>query len=258
MRANPPRQDPRQAAAEVRRKAVEEVKRRFGWRSGVVLWLVRKLQESMAAREGSKGAMVAMMLPMRKLVLEVGRRLVEAGHLDAAGQVLQLSLSDLVCWFAGQWDGRGAGALTLDRAQRRVCWLAEAAPEVITEEPDGRIAPPAPALESTTADGWDGIAISPGSATGWARIVTTPTEAAHLGQGDILVAPSTDPGWTPLFLRAAAIVMETGGYLSHGAIVAREFGIPAVANVPGVLASLKDGETVTVNGTAGRITRGGR
>ena len=80
-------------------------------------------------------------------------------------------------------------------------------------------------------------------------------EAERLMEGDVLVAPSTDPGWTPLFLRASALVMETGGYLSHGAIVAREFGIPAVANVPGILAALKDGETIRVDGSAGRVAR---
>ena len=74
-------------------------------------------------------------------------------------------------------------------------------------------------------------------------------------QGDILVAPSTDPGWTPLFLRASAIVMETGGFLSHGAIVAREYGIPAVANVPGILKALEDGELITVDGSGDRVIR---
>ncbi|MBL4777634.1 MAG: pyruvate, water dikinase [Ralstonia sp.] len=73
--------------------------------------------------------------------------------------------------------------------------------------------------------------------------------------GDILVAPSTDPGWTPLFLKAGALVMETGGYLSHGAIVAREFGIPAVVNVPGIRAQLKDGETIRVDGNTGTVSR---
>ncbi|WP_296360324.1 PEP-utilizing enzyme, partial [Ralstonia sp.] len=76
-----------------------------------------------------------------------------------------------------------------------------------------------------------------------------------LQAGDILVAPSTDPGWTPLFLKAGALVMETGGYLSHGAIVAREFGIPAVVNVPGIRAQLKDGETIRVDGNTGTVSR---
>ncbi|MEW6318984.1 MAG: PEP-utilizing enzyme, partial [Pseudomonadota bacterium] len=64
-----------------------------------------------------------------------------------------------------------------------------------------------------------------------------------------------DPAWTPLFLKAGALVMETGGYLSHGAIVAREFGIPAVVNVPGIRAQLKDGETIRVDGNPGTVSR---
>ena len=71
------------------------------------------------------------------------------------------------------------------------------------------------------------------------------------------MAPSTDPGWTPLFLRASGLVMEVGGYLSHGAIVAREYGIPAVVNVPGVVTLLRDGEVLTVDGGTGRVGREG-
>ena len=73
--------------------------------------------------------------------------------------------------------------------------------------------------------------------------------------GEILVAPSTDPAWTPLFLKAGGLVMETGGYLSHGAIVAREFGIPAVVNIPGILMQLEEGETIEVDGDHGKVRR---
>ena len=73
--------------------------------------------------------------------------------------------------------------------------------------------------------------------------------------GDVLVAPSTDPGWTPLFLRAKAVVMEVGGYISHGAIVAREYGIPAVVNVGEVMKTLHDGEQLTVDGDEGKVYR---
>jgi pyruvate,water dikinase len=73
--------------------------------------------------------------------------------------------------------------------------------------------------------------------------------------GAILVAPSTDPSWTPLFLKAGALVMETGGYISHGAIVAREFGIPAVVNLPGILARIRTGDVLEVDGTRGIVRR---
>ena len=73
--------------------------------------------------------------------------------------------------------------------------------------------------------------------------------------GAVLVAPSTDPAWTPL--RASALVMEAGGYLSHGAIVAREFGIPALASVPGILDAVADGDLLDVDAGAGRSAGGG-
>ena len=101
-----------------------------------------------------------------------------------------------------------------------------------------------------------GIGVAAGRASGRARLIRHPGENTRLQAGDVLVAPSTDPGWTPLFLRANALVMEVGGYLSHGAIVAREYGIPAVVNVPGVMKALKDGEHLTVDGDEGKVYRG--
>ena len=76
---------------------------------------------------------------------------------------------------------------------------------------------------------------------------------AHLEPGEILVAPSTDPGWTPLFLTAGGLVMEMGGPNSHGAVVAREYGIPAVVGVADATGRLRTGETVTVDGAAGVV-----
>ncbi len=78
-------------------------------------------------------------------------------------------------------------------------------------------------------------------------------EGEKLRAGDVLVAPSTDPAWTPLFLRASAIVMGAGGSLSHGSIVAREYGIPAVANIPGVMKIIKDNQLITVDGGEGKV-----
>jgi pyruvate,water dikinase len=72
-------------------------------------------------------------------------------------------------------------------------------------------------------------------------------------KGDILVAYTTDPGWTPLFVNAAAIVLEVGGVLQHGAVVAREYGKPCVVGIDRVVSSLADGDTVEVDGTAGTV-----
>jgi pyruvate,water dikinase len=76
---------------------------------------------------------------------------------------------------------------------------------------------------------------------------------AHLAPGEILVAPSTDPGWTPLFLTAGGLVMEMGGSNSHGAVVAREYGIPAVVGVPNATQLIKDGDRIEVHGAEGWV-----
>ena len=101
---------------------------------------------------------------------------------------------------------------------------------------------------------WQGDAVSAGVATGTARIVFNPREIADLGSDYVLVCPSTDPGWTPLFINARALVVERGGVLSHGAIVARDFGIPAVV-CPGATTFLRTGERIRIDGSSGKIIR---
>ena len=98
-----------------------------------------------------------------------------------------------------------------------------------------------------------GSPASAGVVTSRARVVLDPV-GAHLEPGEILVAPSTDPGWTPLFLTAGGLVMEMGGSNSHGAVVAREYGIPAVVGVPDATTRIASGLLVTVDGAAGSVT----
>lgn len=141
----------------------------------------------------------------------------------------------------------------LDRAGgRRVRWQALQrldVPEVVDSEDLDRFGYP-PEFEA--ADRLEGAAIAPGSADGPARIVLDPREAGDLGEGYVLVCPSTDPGWAPLLACARALVVERGGVLSHGAIVARDFGIPAVA-CPGATRRIRDGATVRVDGSRGQV-----
>ena len=86
-----------------------------------------------------------------------------------------------------------------------------------------------------------------------ARLIWNLSEASRLSTGDILVTQGTDPGWTPVFPLVSGLVLEVGGQLSHGAIVAREYGIPAVINVPGALHFIQDGQTIEVDGSCGRV-----
>ena len=98
-----------------------------------------------------------------------------------------------------------------------------------------------------------GTAASAGTVSGVARVVLDPIGARVL-PGEILVAPSTDPGWTPLFLTAAGLVMEMGGAMSHGAVVAREYGIPAVVGVADATQRIRPGQRLTLDGASGTVT----
>jgi pyruvate,water dikinase len=98
-----------------------------------------------------------------------------------------------------------------------------------------------------------GVGAAAGRVTGRARVVHDPA-TAHIEPGEILVAATTDPGWTPLFLTAAALVTETGAIMAHGPTVAREYGIPAVISVPGATVRIVTGQVITVDGAAGTVT----
>ena len=109
------------------------------------------------------------------------------------------------------------------------------------------------AFESEPAGGMlRGSPVSPGVAEGRARIVFDPHDA-HLQPGDILVCPGTDPSWTPLFLAAGGLVTEVGGMMTHGSVVAREYGIPAVVGVQRATQRLQDGQRIRVNGSTGEV-----
>ncbi|MGV9770663.1 PEP/pyruvate-binding domain-containing protein [Streptosporangium sp. NPDC003464] len=119
-------------------------------------------------------------------------------------------------------------------------------------------APPPPASPSSASDtpaaALTGTPGSHGTVTGTARIVRGPGDFARVHPGDILVCPFTDPAWTPLLRIAAGVITETGGVLSHAAIVAREHAIPAVLGVPNATSRLRDGTVITIDGTTGTVT----
>ena len=97
-----------------------------------------------------------------------------------------------------------------------------------------------------------GTGVSPGLVRGPVKILNDPFEKEVLA-GDVLVAVTTDPGWTPLFINAAAVLLEIGGELQHGALVAREYGKPCVAGISDVTTRLCDGQMVEVDGTSGTV-----
>ena len=135
--------------------------------------------------------------------------------------------------------------------KRRLQLLRIDVPDVIFSDALDEIGKP-PHIEAK--DEMKGFGVSAGVATGKARALLDPTHARITDKDYVLVCPSTDPAWTPLFLHAVALVMERGGMLSHGAVVAREYGIPAVVNVAGATKLFRDGQRVRVDGSRGTVS----
>jgi pyruvate,water dikinase len=257
---SPPARPPQEAAWAARAAAEAEVARHTFFLRPVVAWLAARAREGAALREAGKSTLVALYEPMRYALLEIGRRLARAGLLWTPSDVFFLTWMDVQTYLRGEWDGRGAPALVADRRARAEAWEVESPPDFLVVDAEGRPAAlpavavsPLPLAAAAGTGGLAGIAASAGRASGPARVLRHPGEGHRLRAGDVLVAPSTDPGWTPLFLRASALAVEVGGYLSHGAIVAREYGLPAVVNVPGLLDAVRDGQRLTVDGNAGRV-----
>ena len=220
--------------------------------------LLARTRLGAALRENAKSGAAAAVDGVRRFCLEIGRRLRAAGRLARADGVFHLGLVEVEAFLDGSWDGGGADRLVEDRVARLAAQQALDLPGVIEghDEPSPPAPPPPPATPPGAASGveWQGVAAAPGVAAGLACVLRDPRDGTGMARGDVLVAPSTDPGWTPLFLRASAVVMETGGYLSHGAVVARELGLPAVVNVPDAMRRIAAGDQLRVDGDRGRVS----
>jgi rifampicin phosphotransferase len=212
--------------------------------------------DRLALRERTKAAVLELGGHVRRVHLECGRRLVAAGVLDEPGDVDLLAVAELrqaLHGLALEGSARGEGGLSVTPAQlaRRRRWLdrygqQSGLPLHFTGGDD--LPDTATATEGTSLiKGW---AASPGCYTG--DTVVVHRADAELPVGAVLVADATDPSWSPLFMRAGAIVLNRGGPLSHAAILARELGVPAVMNVADATVRL-DGVTVTVDGDAGEV-----
>lgn len=214
------------------------------------MW-VRQARKGAEMREMARSVLIKSYEPSRLILQDIGRRLVDRGILNEKTDVYHCTLPEIIDILAGHWDGTGLKILVKDRKRIREELSGLEPPDVIIDET------PQPPAQHHDVHGvvLSGLGVAAGRAFGSARLIRHPGENKKLLAGDVLVAPSTDPGWTPMFLRAKAVVMEVGGYLSHGAIVAREYGIPAVVNVPGVMKTLKDGEQLTVDGDEGKVYR---
>ena len=148
-------------------------------------------------------------------------------------------------------DGDDFGDIIATRRTKRELMLQIEIPDVIFSDSLEQIGAP---VSIDAAERYTGVGVSAGVATGKARVLLTPSDVHPSDRDYILVCPSTDPAWTPLFFHAAGLVMERGGLLSHGAVVAREYGVPAVANIPNATQRIADGQELQVDGNKGIVS----
>jgi pyruvate,water dikinase len=209
---------------------------------------------------------------VRRAALEVGRRLAKGGQLPHLDDVFHLSPGEAE---AALRDGRDCHDIVARAKGERAWVLAHPGPIAYGKDPgpppsldslpaearlvneaflwavEQILAPGSPGRDST--DAISGIAASSGSYTGPVRIIRDEAEFDRLRAGDVLVCPVTSPVWSVLFPSIGALVTDTGGTLSHPAIIAREYGVPAVVNTGRGTSALRDGQVVTVDGSAGIV-----
>jgi phosphohistidine swiveling domain-containing protein len=224
---------------------------RFGWLKAFVMTVTaRRMRALSGLRESPKFTAMTMLGTVRVGLLASGRELAARGILDTPDDIFFLHLDELKSLAAGESrDWRSAVherrlAYAREARRRRVPRLLLTDGRAFFGGTDGG----EPVAGSTLA----GAPVSPGVVVGLVRVVLDP-RGAQLTPGEILVCRGTDPAWTPLFLAAAGLVTEVGGLMTHGSVVAREYGIPAVVGVHDATTRLRTGARVRVDGTKGRI-----
>jgi pyruvate,water dikinase len=241
-------------AAESERLAAEWVAQvrltRFGALRARLLGLaIDRLRKLMGFRESPKFYIIQVFGLYHAALLAQGQRLAaQGGALERPEDIFFVPIDDLRRFARGeQVDLKAIVANERadderERARRQMPRLLLSSGEVF--------------YGGMTDDGGDGLVgdpVSPGVAEGRAHVVLNP-RGVRLEPGEILVCPATDPGWTPLFLTAGGLVMEIGGMVTHGSVVAREYGIPAVVGVHEATKRLQSGQRIRVDGTQGRVT----
>ncbi|HSJ88336.1 MAG TPA: PEP/pyruvate-binding domain-containing protein, partial [Anaerolineales bacterium] len=239
------------ANSAIEKIALEARRRSGGWlKEKITRGAARRVRVLMGARESPKFFAIRMMGIARKELLEVGKEFAEAGIIDRPDDLSFLNLADLSA--LSRNESRDWKALI---AERRATYERETrrrqVPRVLVS--DGRTFYEGVGASTDTSDVITGSPVSPGVVEGVVHVVFNPHET-QLAPGEILVCPGTDPAWTPLFMAAGGLITEVGGMMTHGSVVAREYGIPAVVGVHQATTRLKNGQRIRVDGTAGKIS----
>jgi rifampicin phosphotransferase len=189
---------------------------------------------------------------MRRVFLAIADRFVARGDLARPEDLFFLTYDEMQELAAGRLQPGEAGARIGERRSEYEADALIAPPSVVSGDPD--LIRRAPPVQPEAGAYLSGIPGSSGMAQGRARVVHDPVAAPpSLCREDILVVPYTDVGWTPLFATIGGIVSETGGQLSHAAIVAREYGLPAIVGVKGATVLIREGQSLAIDGNRGRV-----
>lgn len=199
-------------------------------------------REMFGIREQSKFLVTSILDIVRDMLIDIGEELVEKGFIQDKYDVFYITLDDLK-------REEGLKEIVSFNKEKFNLDFQKRAPKLITSTGESMYFP----KEKTNGNSLSGIPVSPGIFTGRVVVLSSPEEGHILKNGDILVTEGTNPAWTPLFLKIGGLIMETGGSISHGSVVAREYGLPAVAGVIDATRKLKNGQIVKVNGETGFV-----
>ena len=207
-------------------------------------------------RERSKTSIIRVLHEVRMAMLELGRRLADRGRLDRPTDIFMLFVDELGDVLAGHLPNvrellPARYAHRAHLASLEPPFILKGHPKPVGEWPRRGARPVAPLHVGDVLAGVPGC---PGKAKGRARVILDPRDPVALEPGDILVAPGTDPSWTPLFVPAAAVVVDVGAALSHAVIVSRELGIPCVPSAVDATRRIPDGAQIEVDGDNGTVT----
>ncbi|WP_243140169.1 PEP-utilizing enzyme [Candidatus Syntrophocurvum alkaliphilum] len=234
------------------KKAAEELVREVEAKHGkvkgkMVKRLVRVLRNVMPVREHPKYLAMGLLYICKKAILEEANILVSKGQLNYQQDVFYLKLSEI---YNAVKKDECLKEVVASRKEEYSHFQKLNPPRLMTS--NGEEIKASYKREDLPEKALAGMPVSSGVVEGIAKVIQNPTKAS-VNKGEILVAPFTDPGWTPLFINAAALVMEVGGLLTHGTVVAREYGIPAVVGIVDATKKIKTGQKIRVDGNAGYV-----
>jgi phosphohistidine swiveling domain-containing protein len=216
--------------------------------------LLRRLKKQYGWREQVRSDLTRTLRYMRAYHLALADRFVERGWLDRRDDYFLLRLEEIAAVIRDGQPGAGLPQIAARRA-------AELEEQKHLQMPMLMRESELPALlrrPNLVPDGGNvltGLCVSPGSVEAEVVVMRDPSEFATMRRGVILVAPGTDPSWTPLFILASGVIVEVGGMLSHASTIAREYGLPALANVKNATRILKTGDRVFLDASGGRVER---